>query len=81
MSLEAFARINKDTNEGEPIPMDLLEGLYNAIARDELKISGKQLRDVHHPFCQHERTAHPGRALSCHTHPRTSPRYLEPRSH
>lgn len=39
MSLEDFARINRSTNEGEPMPRELLEGIYASIARDELKIS------------------------------------------
>lgn len=39
MSLEDFARINRSTNEGEPMPRELLESIYASIARDELKIS------------------------------------------
>lgn len=39
MSLEDFARINRSTNEGEPMPRALLEGIYASISRDELKIS------------------------------------------
>lgn len=39
MSLEDFARINRSTNEGDPMPRDLLEGIYASISRDELKIS------------------------------------------
>jgi len=39
MSLEDFARINRSTNEGEPMPGALLETIYSSIARDELKIS------------------------------------------
>ena len=39
MSLDDFARINRNTNEGEPMPRDLLESIYASIARDELKIS------------------------------------------
>lgn len=41
MSLEDFARINRSTNEGEPMPQKLLEQIYGAIASDELKISSK----------------------------------------
>jgi hypothetical protein len=43
MTLEDFARMNKDTNEGEPMPRELLTTLYGAIARDELRISGEGL--------------------------------------
>ncbi|PSC74405.1 ARF guanine-nucleotide exchange factor GNOM isoform B [Micractinium conductrix] len=41
MSLEDFARINRSTNEGDPMPRDLLEGIYASISRDELKISSE----------------------------------------
>jgi hypothetical protein len=44
MSLEDFARINRSTNEGEPMPRQLLESIYASIARDELKISAGGLR-------------------------------------
>lgn len=39
MTLDDFARINRSTNEGEPMPRPLLEGIYASISRDELKIS------------------------------------------
>lgn len=39
MSLDDFARINRSTNEGEPMPAALLQSIYTSIARDELKIS------------------------------------------
>lgn len=39
MSLKDFARINDNTNDGEPMPRDLLTHIYGAIARDELRIS------------------------------------------
>ncbi|KAL4436787.1 hypothetical protein ABPG75_003926 [Micractinium tetrahymenae] len=45
MSLEDFARINRSTNEGEPMPRELLEGIYASIARDELKISSESAAD------------------------------------
>ncbi len=40
MSLEDFARINDNTNDGEPMPRELLTHIYQAIAKEELKISG-----------------------------------------
>ena len=43
MTLDDFARINRSTNEGEPMPRPLLEGIYASIARDELKISSGAL--------------------------------------
>lgn len=45
MSLEDFARINRSTNEGEPMPRELLEGIYASISRDELKISSESAAD------------------------------------
>lgn len=43
MSLDDFARINRSTNEGEPMPRELLEGIYASISRDELKISSGEV--------------------------------------
>jgi Sec7-like guanine-nucleotide exchange factor len=39
MTLDDFARINRSTNDGDPMPRPLLEGIYASIAGDELKIS------------------------------------------
>lgn len=39
MTLEDFARINRNTNEGEPMPHELLSDIYTAISHDEFKIS------------------------------------------
>lgn len=47
MSLDDFARINRNTNEGEPMPRELLEGIYSSISRDELKISSGRLLSLH----------------------------------
>ena len=41
MSREDFGRINRNTNEGDPMPPALLNRVYNAIANDELKISSE----------------------------------------
>lgn len=41
MTLEDFARINRNTNEGEPMPNDLLSEIYAAISTDEFKISAE----------------------------------------
>ncbi|GAB4821173.1 hypothetical protein N2152v2_008219 [Parachlorella kessleri] len=41
MSPEDFARINDNTNDGEPMPRELLTHIYQAIAREELKISAE----------------------------------------
>ena len=40
MTREDFARINDNTNDGEPMPRELLSHIYQAITREELKISG-----------------------------------------
>ena len=40
MTREDFARINDNTNDGEPMPRELLSHIYQAIAKEELKISG-----------------------------------------
>ncbi|PRW57821.1 ARF guanine-nucleotide exchange factor GNOM-like [Chlorella sorokiniana] len=45
MSLDDFARINRSTNEGEPMPAALLETIYSSISRDELKISSESSAD------------------------------------
>lgn len=41
MTLEDFARINRNTNEGEPMPHELLSDIYTAISNDEFKISSE----------------------------------------
>jgi len=41
MTLEDFSRINRNTNEGDPMPSDLLSSIYGAIASDEFKISSE----------------------------------------
>ena len=41
MTLEDFGRINRSTNDGDPMPPDLLREIYASIARDELKISAE----------------------------------------
>lgn len=41
MSLDDFARINDNTNDGEPMPREMLTHIYQNIAREELKISGR----------------------------------------
>ena len=41
MTLEDFARINRNTNEGDPMPPELLNRIYRAISTDELKISSE----------------------------------------
>ena len=41
MSLKDFARINDNTNDGAPMPKELLQKIYAAIANDELKISSE----------------------------------------
>ncbi|KAI3425868.1 hypothetical protein D9Q98_007841 [Chlorella vulgaris] len=41
MTLDDFARINRSTNDGDPMPRPLLEGIYASIAGDELKISSE----------------------------------------
>lgn len=41
MSLEDFARINRSTNDGDPMPPELLSNIYAAISQDELKISSE----------------------------------------
>ena len=43
MTLEDFARINRNTNEGDPMPPELLDRIYRAISSDELKISSECL--------------------------------------
>ena len=41
MTLEDFARINRNTNEGDPMPAELLSSIYAAISVDEFKISSE----------------------------------------
>lgn len=41
MTLEDFARINRNTNEGDPMPPELLSSIYGAISSDEFKISSE----------------------------------------
>jgi brefeldin A-resistance guanine nucleotide exchange factor 1 len=41
MSPEDFARINDNTNDGDPMPQELLDRIYRAIAAKELKISSE----------------------------------------
>lgn len=41
MSPEDFARINDNTNDGDPMPKELLDRIYKAIAAKELKISSE----------------------------------------
>jgi brefeldin A-resistance guanine nucleotide exchange factor 1 len=41
MSLKDFNRINDNTNEGSPMPKELLQHIYTAISADELKISSE----------------------------------------
>lgn len=41
MSPEDFARINDNTNDGDPMPQELLDRIYKAIAAKELKISSE----------------------------------------
>jgi brefeldin A-resistance guanine nucleotide exchange factor 1 len=41
MSLKDFNRINDNTNDGAPMPKELLQHIYTAISADELKISSE----------------------------------------
>lgn len=41
MTLEDFARINRNTNEGDPMPKELLTEIYAAISTNEFKISAE----------------------------------------
>lgn len=41
MSLKDFSRINDNTNDGAPMPKELLQHIYTAISADELKISSE----------------------------------------
>jgi len=41
MTLEDFARINRSTNEGDPMPSELLSSIYSAISQEEFKISAE----------------------------------------
>ena len=41
MSLRDFARINDNTNDGAPMPKEMLQRIYAAISADELKISAE----------------------------------------
>ena len=41
MTLEDFGRINRNTNEGDPMPAELLSSIYAAISVDEFKISSE----------------------------------------
>lgn len=41
MTLEDFGRINRNTNEGDPMPPELLSSIYAAISADEFKISSE----------------------------------------
>lgn len=41
MSLKDFNRINDNTNDGAPMPKELLQHIYSAISADELKISSE----------------------------------------
>lgn len=41
MTREDFGRINRNTNDGDPMPQVLLERVYTAISRNELKISSE----------------------------------------
>ena len=41
MSLADFSRINDNTNDGAPMPTDLLQRIYANISADELKISSE----------------------------------------
>ena len=41
MTLEDFARINRNTNEGDPMPSELLSSIYSAISQEEFKISAE----------------------------------------
>lgn len=41
MSLEDFARINRSTNDGKPMPPELLNRIYAAISTEELRISSE----------------------------------------
>jgi brefeldin A-resistance guanine nucleotide exchange factor 1 len=41
MTLEDFGRINRNTNEGDPMPPELLSSIYAAISIDEFKISAE----------------------------------------
>lgn len=45
MSLADFSRINRNTNDGDPMPPELLREIYASIARDELKISSEASAD------------------------------------
>lgn len=47
MSLDDFARINDNTNDGEPMPRELLTHIYGNIAREELRISGAAAHALH----------------------------------
>ena len=49
MTLEDFARINRNTNEGDPMPQELLSSIYGAISADEFKISSEcSASDISH---------------------------------
>ena len=41
MTREDFGRINRNTNDGDPMPPGLLDRVYTAISRNELKISSE----------------------------------------
>ena len=41
MTLDDFARINRNTNEGDPMPQELLSSIYASISTDEFKISSE----------------------------------------
>lgn len=41
MTFDDFARINRSTNDGQPMPRELLERIYAAISQEELRISSE----------------------------------------